>query len=220
MKKAIVTGASSGLGKKIAAALISKGVKVVNLSKSKSEIAGIVNMKVDLSKHDDLMKVIVDIKKKHRDLDLLVCCAGLMHRNFIGKIPNESVDYDFSVNVTSNIKLTNALLPILKKNQGDIVMVGSTSSFLAHPETAVYNSTKFALLGYIKSLQKELKKENVRVIGFHPGGFQSNLHILAKSQVKQKDLIDPKDLAMLLMSILSMPRNAQVSEIIIDRKNV
>ncbi len=218
MKKAIVTGASSGLGAKIAAQLISNGVKVINLSLTKSDLAGIVNVKVDLSKHNSLMKVIEGLKKKHKDLDLLVCCAGLMHRNFIGKIPASTVDHDFAVNVTATIKLTNAFVPVLVRNKGDIVIVGSTCAFVTHPEISVYDATKSAVFGYIKALQLELKDKDVRVIGLHPGAFQSQLHIKAKSPLKQKDLMDPKYLVDMLMLSLSLPRNMQVSQMIVDRK--
>tara|TARA_Y100000310_G_scaffold268673_1_gene281380 strand:+ start:1951 stop:2631 length:681 start_codon:yes stop_codon:yes gene_type:complete len=220
MKKAIVTGASSGLGYEIAKQLLAKGVKVVNLSSSKCNL-DVENIKVDLSKHNQLMKAIDRLKKKHKDLDLLVCCAGLMHRNYIGKIPPKSIDHDFSVNVTSNIKLTNAFLPILKKNRGDIAVVISTCAYVAHLETSVYNSTKAALSGYVKSLQLELNNsgDDVRVIGFYPGGFKSQLHIKAKSPLKQRDLMNPEDLAKMIMYSLEMPRNAQVSEIIVDRRD-
>lgn len=221
MKKAIVTGASSGLGYQIAKKLVAAGVEVINLSMTKCDIAK-TNIKIDLSKHNSLMKTIDRLKKEHKDLDLLVCCAGLMQRNYIGKIIPESIDHDFAVNVTSNIKLTNGLLPILKKNHADVVIIVSTCAYVAHPETAVYNSTKSALSGYVKSLQLELKQsgDDVRVIGVYPGGFKSQLHIKAKSPLKQKDLMDPSDLAGMLMACLAMPRNAQVSEVIIDRRKV
>ncbi len=219
MHKAIVTGASSGLGYQIAKHLLENGVEVINLSRSKSDLP-VTNVKVDLSKHTSIMRCITQIQKKHKDIDLLVCCAGVLHWGYIGNISTDTIDSDFSINVTSTIKLTNAFLPMLLKQKGDIVIIGSTCSIPTHIKMSVYNSTKSAIRGYIQSLQLELKHEDVRVIGIHPGGFQSKLHIKAKSPLKQKDLMDPKDISSLLMSILAMPRNAQVTEIFIDRKNV
>ena len=217
MKKAIITGASSGLGHEIALKLIEKGIEVINLSRTESKL-NLINLKTDLSKNEDIVNAINKIKEEHQDVDLLILCAGLMHRHFIGKTPLNEIDDDFSINVTASIKITESLISLIKKNQGDIVIVGSTSSFSTYSETSVYNSAKHAVLGYIKSLQAELKRENVRVIGFHPGGFKSQLHIKAGSDLKQEDLMDPKYLAQLLMDILSLPRSVQVSEIIIDRK--
>jgi uncharacterized protein len=219
MKKVIITGASSGLGHEIALKMIQKGLKVVNISRTHSKL-DLINIKADLTKNKDIVNVIDKIKKEHKDLDLLILCAGVMHRHFVGESPLEEVDDDFSVNVTSSIKIIDSLISLIKKNKGDIVIIGSTSAFQSHDETSVYSSTKHAILGYIKALQLELKKENVRVIGFHPGGFKSQLHIKAGSKLKQEDLMDPKDLAQLLMNILELPRSIQVSEIIVDRKKV
>lgn len=217
MKKAIITGASSGLGHEIALKLVEKGVKVVNLSRTKSKL-DLVNIKTDLAEHQEVVKAVNKIKKEHQDLDLLILNAGVMHRHFVGETPLEEVDKDFSVNITSSIKLIDSLISLIKKNKGDIVVVGSTGSFHTYGGTSVYTTAKHAVLGYIKSLQVELKKEDVRVIGFHPGGFRSQLHLKAGSGLKQEDLMDPKYLAQLLMSILELPRSVQVSEVIIDRK--
>jgi short-subunit dehydrogenase len=217
MKKAVITGASSGLGYQIASSLIEKGVKVINLSRTECDL-NVTNIKVDLSNHKSTINAIEQVKKDHHDVDLLVLCAGVMHRHFVGDTPLEEVDSDFSINVSSSIKFTDGLISLIRKNKGDIVIVGSTSSFVTYGETSVYNAAKHAILGYIKSLQVELKKENVRVIGFHPGGFQSQLHIKAGSDLNQKELMDPKHLAKLLMTILELPRSVQVSEIILDRK--
>lgn len=128
------------------------------------------------------------------------------------------IDNDFAVNITGSIKLTNGLMSLIKQNKGDVVFIGSTSSFVSYGRDSVYVSAKHAVLGYIRSLQAELKKENVRVIGFHPGGFKSQLHIKAGSDLKHEELMDPNYLAQLLMSILELPRSVQVSEIIVDRK--
>jgi short-subunit dehydrogenase len=219
MKKAIITGASSGLGHEIALKLIEKGVNVINLSRTESKL-NVINIKTDLTKHEEILNAINQIKKEHSDIDLLILNSGVMHRHFVGETPLEEIDNDFSVNVTSSIKIIDSLISLIKENKGDIVIIGSTSAFQTHRETSVYNSAKHAILGYIKSLQTEMKKENVRVIGFHPGGFKSQLHIKAGSDLKQEDLMDPKYLANTLMSILDLPRSLQISEIIIDRKKI
>lgn len=217
MKKAIITGASSGLGHEIASKLIEKGVKVVNLSRTDSKL-DLINIKTDLTINDDIEKAIKLIKKEHQDVGLLVLCAGLAHWHDIGETPLKDIDTDFAVNITGEIKITDGLIPLIKKNKGDVVFVGSTSSFVSYGGDSVYVASKHAVLGYLKALQKDFKKENVRIIGFHPGGFKSQFHVKADSDLNQEELMDPKDLAQLLMSILEMPRSVQVSEIIIDRK--
>jgi short-subunit dehydrogenase len=220
MKKAIITGASSGLGYEIASKLLSKGVKVINLSRTPSKLK-LTNIKTDLTKNSDIKEAIKIIKEKYKDADLLILCSGVLHRHVIGDAKCEEIDDDFAVNATSQIKLVGGIMPIIKQNKGDIVIIGSTASFSASGgDSSVYTAAKHAVLGYIKSLQAEFKKEDVRIIGFHPGGFRSQFHIKAKSNLKQEELMDPKDLANILIVALELPRNMEVSEMIINRKNI
>jgi len=212
VKKALITGASSGLGLEIGR-LLQKEEKttIVNLSRKKSPFE---NIPVDLADNKQLLQALDVIKKKHSDFDLLVLNAGIMPDAALGAIDFD-IDHIFQVNITASIKLVDKLLPLLKKNHADIVVVGSTSSFQHFPGHGTYTATKHAVLGFIKVLQTELKGTDIRVIGFHPGGFNSNLR---GSGVIKEGYMDPKDLATLLLHILRLPRNMEVSEIIISRK--
>ncbi len=217
MKKAIITGGSSGLGFEVVSKLIEKGVKVVNLSRTPCKL-DVVNIKVDLNKNKDIEKAIELTKKEHKDVDVLILCAGVLHWHSVNKNITDEIDSDFAVNVTGTMKIVSGLIDLIKKNKGDIVIVGSTSSFVSYGDDSVYVAAKHAVLGFIKSLQKEYKKEDVRIIGFHPGGFRSQLHVKAGSGLDPKDLMDPKDLAGLIVYTLELPRNMEVSEIIVNRK--
>ncbi|MFT4305119.1 MAG: SDR family oxidoreductase [Candidatus Woesearchaeota archaeon] len=208
MKKAIITGASSGLGKEIGNLLKEKDVEVVNISTSKSEF---IDIKTDLGKENELLNAIQKIKDEHSNFDYLILNAGIMPLADIGKI-NYDIDKLFKINVTSSIKIVNELIDLIKNNKSDIVVIGSTSSFKPNPSHGVYTSTKHATDGFIKSLQMELK--DIRVIGFHPGGFNSNL----RNGIIKEGYMDPKDLAKILINILELPKNIEVSEIILNRK--
>lgn len=217
MKKTIITGASSGLGHEIAQKLINKGIEVINLSRTSSKL-NLTNIQTDLTKNEDIEDAIDVIKKEHNDFDLLILCAGVLHWHDVGEFPVDEIDKDFAVNITGTIKLTNGLMPIIRQNKGDVVIIGSTSSFVSYGKDSVYVSAKHAVLGFIRGLQAEYKKEDVRIIGFHPGGFNSQLHVKAGSGLDSKDLMDPADLASLIINILELPRTVEVSEIIVNRK--
>ncbi|MFO8016094.1 MAG: SDR family oxidoreductase [Candidatus Woesearchaeota archaeon] len=217
MKKAVITGASSGLGYGIASKLTGRGVKVVNLSRNECDLE-VENVKTDLTKNSDITSAIAKLNGFHKDIDLLVLNAGVLHWRDAGKESAEEVDHDFAVNITGAIKLVNGLIELIKKNEGDIVIIGSTGSFTAEKGSSTYCSAKHAVLGFIRALQAEFKKEGVRIIGFHPGGFRSQLHIKAGSPLRQEDLMDAGDLADLLIHALEAPRSLEVSEIIVNRK--
>ena len=216
MKKAIITGASGTLGKEISKLLIKKEYKIINISRNESKLA--TNIKTDLTKDEDINQAIEIINKEHKDFNLLIHCSGVLHHNKIGEIKNKEIDDDFSVNIIGVIKLTDKLIPLIKENKGDIVIIGSSGSFKGSADSPVYNSAKHAVLGYVRSLQELLKKEGVRVIGFYPGGFKGQFHIKAQSPLEQETLMDPKDLAKLIVSFIELPKNTEVSEIIVNRR--
>lgn len=217
VKKALVTGASSGLGREIAAALIKSGTVVVNISRNPGG-PGSVDLRTDLTSSASITRAIGRIRKNHSDASLLVLCAGVLHWRAAGKNPAALVENDMAVNLSGMIKIADGILPVIRKNRGDIVIIGSTSSFNTPPESSVYCAAKHGVLGYIKALQAELKNEDIRIIGVHPGGFKSQFHVKAKTKINLKHLMDPKEIASLALSLLALPRNMEVSEIIVNRK--
>lgn len=218
MKKAIITGGSSGLGYEISKQLLKNNYKIVNISRTDSDL-NVENISTDLTKNSDIIKAVEKIKVDHSDVNLLMLCSGVMHWFDIGKNPIKIIDNDINVNLTGNIKFVDSLMPLIEKNKGDVVVIGSTCSFKTYPGLSVYSASKFGILGYIESLQVEYKNKDVRIFGIHPGGFRSNLHIKAGSKFDPKRLMDPEDLAKLVLTLIKLPRNMEVSEIIINRKN-
>ncbi len=216
--KAIITGASSGLGHEIARTLLEEKVAVVNVSRSPSKLK-LENVPTDLTKNDNIEKAVKEIKELHADAALLVLCSGVLHWRPIGENSQELIDHDIGVNLAGVMKFADGILPLIEKNHGDVIVIGSTSAFNIYPGSAVYTAAKHGVLGYIKALQAEYKKKDVRILGIHPGGFKSNLHIKAESAIDPEKLMEPKDLAELILHLTKLPRNMEVSEIIINRKN-
>ncbi len=211
MKKVVITGGSSGLGYEIAKLLLNKDISVVNLSRKKCEL-DIENIKTDLSNSQEITNSIETIRKDHTDLDLLILNAGIMPKANVGEIDFD-INEIFDINTISVIKIVNALIDIIKKNEGDIVVVASTASFRSDANNSVYNASKHAVCGFVKTLQAELKGCKSRVIGFYPGGFNSNL----RGGVQMKGYMDPEDLAKLLVSLVELPKGLEVSEIVVNK---
>lgn len=209
MKKAIITGASNGLGKELGLKLQTQGYEVINISRSKSDFTDIP---FDFT-NPDLSELLDTIKTNHSSFDLLILNAGVMKKELTGNI-TQDINQAFDINVISAIKLTNALTALIKQNSADIVVVGSKASFEGKELLPVYSATKHAILGFTKSLQNQFRSTDSRVIGFHPGGFFSGI----RGDVSNDGYMNPKDLAQLVIDILKLPKNIEVSEIIINRK--
>jgi 3-oxoacyl-[acyl-carrier protein] reductase len=109
----------------------------------------------------------------------------------------------------------------IKKDGADIVNVASTLGLKGYVDQAAYVSSKWAMRGFSANLQTELKDASCRVISFCPGGFKSKLFLTATgvdNTENSNEWMSPKDLARLMKTILDLPKNMEVSEIIVNRK--
>lgn len=218
MKKVIITGASDGLGFELAKLFIEQGIEVVSICRTEPK-ADTTFIQTDLTDKDSIAHTANVIKREHQKFDVLIHSAGLASRTPLGKLRYEESEQLFKLNVLGIIQLVSDLNDLIKTNGSDIVLIGSTIAYKAYPDQSVYTSSKWGILGFIKSLQLEYKDLPSRVIGFMPGGFKSRLH--EKATGEKYDLskyLEPIDLAKFMISILQLPKGLEVSEVIINRK--
>src|SRR3989344_388343 len=192
MNKVLITGASSGLGLEVGKLLQQKHIEVINSSRNKSPFE---NISLDLTKDESITKSIEFIKKNHSSFDTLILNSGIMPLAKVGEMKFD-IENMFKVNILGTIKLVNELLELIKKNKSDVVFVGSTASLKGYGDHSAYCASKHAVEGFIKSLHVEMKNEPVRIIGFHPGGFNSNL----RGGIIKEEYMEPKDLETLMIN--------------------
>lgn len=218
-KKVIITGASDGLGLELAKQFIKKGFTVISISRSKPKLSEIIHIKADLLVEADIDRAVEIIKKEHSDFSCLINSAGMVNIRLTNDLDYEETEQLFKLNVVAPMYLVSKLFDLIKNNEADIVNIGSTISFKAYENQAAYGSSKWAIRGLNENLRLEFKNSKVRVIGFHPGGFKSKL--VEKYTGEKMDLdpyMDPKYLAKFLIQILELPKNMEVSEVIVNRK--
>ena len=172
-KIALVTGASSGLGRNIATALCSKGHKVYvsarrknlldELKKDCSKMPGeIIPFPGDLSLPEFRKKLVSRILKNEGRIDYLINNAGFGQSIRLERQKFEDIQNMFNVNVVAYSHLTSLVLgPMKKENSGRIINVGSVVAFTPLPYFTIYNSTKSAVYGLNRSLRYELKNSAV-----------------------------------------------------------
>lgn len=221
MKRVIITGASDGLGLELAKSFSQKGVEVLSISRSDPKIKKVVHLKTDLTDKDQIKQIIQAINDRFKTFDVLINCAGVINIKPLDSLDFKETEELFRINVIAPMILTSGLLNLIKKNEADIVNVGSTIGFKAYEKQCAYGASKWAMRGFNENLRLELKNTKVRVIGFMPGGFKSKLFEKATGVKANLDpYMDPKDLAKLMIQILELPKKIEVSEIIINRKSV
>jgi len=216
----IVTGASDGLGYQVAKTLHAKGKKVIGLSRTKSDLP-IETVITDLTKPDVLKESVKSLSKNADKLEALINCAGVLSVEKIHELSVGEVERVFSTNVTGPMLLTSLLMEKIKKDGADIVNVASTVGTKAYENQASYGASKWAMRGFSANLQLELKKYPCRVISFCPGGFKTKLFQKATgvdNTSNSDSWMRAEDLANFIVQILDLPKNMEVSEVIISRK--
>jgi short-subunit dehydrogenase len=216
----IITGASDGLGRQLAKLYKESGKTVVNISRRKSEFAS-VNILSDLRKEAEIKKAVEEVLNIAEPLEALINCAGVLSVQTFGKITEEEIDKVMSINVKAAILLTSYLIERIKKDGSDIVNVSSTVGLKGYADQAVYGASKWAMRGFSANLQVELKGTKSRVISFCPGGFKTRMFEKATGVDNTEDgsaWMRAEDVAVALKQTLDLPKNMEVSEIVINRK--
>jgi 3-oxoacyl-[acyl-carrier protein] reductase len=180
-KVAVVTGASKGIGAGIAKSLAAEGASVVvNYATSKEGadrvVAEIVKnggkavaVQGDVSKASDVQRLFAETKKTFGTLDVLVNNAGVYEFAALGEITEEQFHRQFNTNVLGLILATQEAVKQFGAEGGSIINIGSTSSTVTPPMTAVYTATKGAVDAVTHVLAKELGPKKIRVNSINPG---------------------------------------------------
>lgn len=217
----IITGASDGLGLELAKLYNEQGKTVVNVSRRACEYAD-HQVLHDLTKGSEIEKAAAAIMAIDEPIEALINGAGILSVQKLNAITETEVSRVMSTNVEAPILLVSRLIDRIKKDGADIVNVSSTVGTKAYAEQAAYGASKWALRGFSANLQVELKDTSCRVISFCTGGFASNIFEKATGQ-KNQDFthwMTASDVAKHLKNILELPKNMEVSEIILNRKAI
>lgn len=200
---AIVTGASSGIGKDMARYLSKLGYDLVITARNKASLEDLKQelekenktkvdvMPRDLSKVEDCISLYEEVKEKYESIDILINNAGF---GLCGEFTETDLDFELSM-IDTNIKALHILTKLflkdmVKKDQGRILNVGSVASFMPGPLMATYYSTKNYVLRLSESIKEELnrKKSKVKISVLCPGPVNTNFNKVANVQFALKGL--------------------------------
>ena len=193
--KALITGASSGLGKDFAFKLSNMGYDLILVSRNKKELNEVAsNLKTnvrietyDLSNEENCIKLF----NKHRKIDLLINNAGF---GLFGEFSKTNLDKELNM-IDLNVKAVHILTKLylkemIKKDSGRILNVASTAAFLPGPLMSTYYSTKSYVYELTTAIFEELRriKSNVKVSVLCPGPVNTNFNNVADVNFKAKSL--------------------------------
>ena len=220
MKRIIMTGGSDGLGKAFAKLCVKENIEIVCLSRSKPDYP-CIHIETDLAEETSMKNACDQIKKDYFSFDALVNCAGLISVQAPDKITYDELESVMRVNSIAPIYLTSLLFDLIKKNESDVMNVGSTVGTKAYANQAAYGTSKWALRGTSLNFQLELAKTRCRVIQFNPGGMVTEFFKKYNGEtIKDPSAwMKPEDVAAVMLYTLKLPKQLEVSEILINRKS-
>lgn len=179
-KVAIVTGATSGMGRDSAKLFAAEGAKVVITGRNEERAKEVVDdikaeggeaiyVIADMANLDDVEKIFDATMEEYGTVDILFNNAGMLSMSPLMDLTIEEWNRVFNVNVTSALRLTQLVAPVMKeKGKGTIVNTCSVASFGAHHGFAAYVDSKHAMMGLTRSIAWELGPE-IRCNGIAPG---------------------------------------------------
>ncbi len=174
---ALITGASSGIGRQTALRLAQEGMQVIAAARREERLAelaagqaGIRPMKVDLADRADTARFCGEIAALPQTVTVLVNNAGYSLRGALEDIPLPDVRRLFEVNFFSLLQVTQAVLPAMRRQrQGTIVNLSSLVGKLSFPFGGAYAASKYAVEALSDALRLELRPFGIRVVTIRPG---------------------------------------------------
>ncbi len=181
---ALVTGASRGIGAAIAKTLIEAGAFVIGTATSQGGADTITSMLgenglgkvLDVSDADSIAALIADLKADKKLPTILVNNAGVSKDNLLMRLKDDEWDWLMDTNLKSVYRMSKACMrPMMKARNGRIITIGSVIGSMGNPGQSVYAAAKAGLIGFSKSLAKEIGSRNVTVNVIAPGFIQTDM---------------------------------------------
>lgn len=223
---ALVTGAGGGIGRAITRALADAGATtwlVGRTPESLEETAracGGEHARVrptDVTKDAETEALARELEREHGRLDVLAHCAGALVHGAIEETSAATLDLQFEVNVRSFYVLVQHLLPLLRAGPGQIVVVNSSIVSGVRSGVGQYAATKHALRALTDTLRQEVNGDGIRVLSVFPGRtatpLQERIVVQEGTPYRPDLLLQPTDLATMVVTALQLPRTAEVTEI-------
>lgn len=227
-KVAVVTGASSGIGRAIALSLAGQGAAVrlvgrrLDALEEVAKIAREVSPRIlvnqaDLTLDKDIQDVVMRIKDEAGRVDILVHSAGVISLGSVAATSVKELDWQYAINVRGPYILTQGLLPMIRSSRGQIVFINSTAGRTAAPGVSQYAATKHALKALADSLRGEVNADGIRVLSVFVGRtatpMQASVHEMEGRPYTPETLMQPDDVAAVIMNALNLARTAEVTDI-------
>lgn len=224
-KNIIVTGASDGIGKSTALALAKEGANLILFGRDQERLKQVSSecgnnasyYSFDLTDHDSRKKAVGEVLSKYK-IDILINNAGIWHKAGELETIEESKIYEvINTNLTSQILLTKQLLSSMIDRETAIINVISKSGIIAQKGQSVYTASKYGMKGFTDVLREDTKDNPIKIGAIYQSGVNTNMFSKAGEEFPTESFTEPKDIADVIVFMLSRPEKIWINEINISR---
>ncbi|UZH56803.1 SDR family NAD(P)-dependent oxidoreductase [Salinimicrobium tongyeongense] len=234
-KTALVTGASSGIGKATAIALAAAGYRLVICGRRKDALESLKNelsaktevhiLQFDVRDKEKVSEAIQSLPQQFKTIDVLINNAGNAHG--LDPIQTGSVtDWDamIDINVKGLLYVSREIIPqMLKRGSGDIINIGSLAGKEVYPNGNVYSASKHAVDAINQGMRIDLNGKGIRVGAINPGLVETGFSEVrfkgdsekAKSVYQGYQALKPEDIAELVVFVVSRPRHVNIADLLV-----
>ena len=234
-KNAIVTGGTRGIGREIARTLAQNGSNIaINYRKYNEEVESLIEelksfgvkvvaCKCDVSNEEEVINFIKEVKDKFESIDILVNNAGITKDGLIIRMSEKDFDDVIDVNLKGTFNTTKAVSSIMvKQRYGKIINISSVVGVAGNAGQCNYAASKAGVIGFSKSVARELAARNINVNVIAPGYINTDMTSVLPDRVKEeviktipmKKIGEPKEIANLVLFLSSNLSNYITGQVI------
>jgi NADP-dependent 3-hydroxy acid dehydrogenase YdfG len=206
-----ITGASRGVGAAVARAFHGDGMKVALASRSGDDLGIGLGLKCDVRDPDAVAAAVDATIDEFGRLDVVVANAGVGAYGPFLEMDPADVEAMIDINLKGTLYTARFTLPHLIESKGDFVSLASVAGLRAFPGEAVYNASKFGMLGFTRALDHELRELGVRVTNVAPGGIATDFAMgSGRTPDSVEGMMSAEEVADVVLFTVNQPRNLRM----------
>ena len=208
---AFITGASRGVGAAVARAFNADGMRVALASRSGDDLGLGLGLECDVRDPGAVEAAVAATIDELGRLDVVVANAGVGSYGPFLELDPDDVEAMIDVNLKGTLYTARFTLPHLIESKGDFVSLASVAGLRAFPGEAVYNASKFGMLGFTRALDHELRELGVRVTNIAPGGVATDFAMgSGRTPESVEGMMSAEEVADVVLFAVNQPRNLRM----------
>ena len=223
---ALVTGATKGVGRKIALCLAADGLNVLATGRNRDDLKGLqeeiirnggecIIFPAELTDKTQVVRLVNQVEKLDGKLTVLVHSAGIAEVGTIKEMDFHLWQQTLAINLTSPFLLTQKCLPLLGKG-AHIFFINSVSGHETFPEWSAYSASKWGLRALADTLRKEVVGLGIKVTTIYPASVDTPMQEKLPYDWDRTKMLQPDDIARAILNCYRQPADVQIKELVIE----